>query len=145
MAVPDFTIAPVERDDLPILAQFLHSSKQALSINRLIFLNWPNDELQMQMYTGAVTGGFESSEMHDFKAVNNETKEIIGYIVFQKNGGKTDDEIAIRNRQVAESQIPEGINPPLMTDVNNATLEISKPADKIDHVGKVFSVLYEAG
>lgn len=141
MAAPNYSIAPVSREDLPVLAQFLHSSKQALSINRLIFLQWPNDKLQMQMYTGAVTGGFESSDMHDFKAVDSETGEIIGYIVYQQNAAKTDKEIEARNKKIAESEktLPDGINPPLMSDVNNATLEISKPADKLDHVGKARS------
>ncbi|KAJ5220223.1 hypothetical protein N7468_009427 [Penicillium chermesinum] len=115
MSYPNYTLVPVESEDLPVLAQFLHSSKQALSINRLIFLDWPNDKIQMRMYSGAVKGGFEDPSIKNFKAVDNDTKEIIGYIAFAKKAVATKEEIEAQNKNFAEQKTPEGINPPLFT------------------------------
>ncbi|KAJ5730573.1 uncharacterized protein N7483_005081 [Penicillium malachiteum] len=42
----NYRIERVEKDDLPFLGKFIHSAKLALSINRLLYLNWPNEELQ---------------------------------------------------------------------------------------------------
>ncbi|KAJ6157668.1 hypothetical protein N7470_005260 [Penicillium chermesinum] len=138
MSYPNYTLVPVESEDLPVLAQFLHSSKQALSINRLIFLDWPNDKIQMRMYSGAVKGGFEDPSIKNFKAVDNDTKEIIGYIAFAKKAVATKEEIEAQNKNFAEQKTPEGINPPLYAEVNNAILQISKDFHKIEHVELVY-------
>ncbi|KAE8141607.1 hypothetical protein BDV38DRAFT_278960 [Aspergillus pseudotamarii] len=50
MTAPNYTIRPVELSDIPALGDLLYTSKLALTINRLLFRNWPNEAVQRQNY-----------------------------------------------------------------------------------------------
>ncbi|KAJ6114492.1 hypothetical protein N7486_000270 [Penicillium sp. IBT 16267x] len=120
----NYSIHPVVSSDLPTLGKFIHSAKLALSINRLIFLNWPNEKLQSELYNHAVHSGYENPAAECFKAVDNVTQEIIGYIVLER---KIPEEARTSDQKVEpEQDVPDGLNPPLLAEVTNATIQIAK-------------------
>lgn len=130
----DYSIHPVVASDLSALGKFIHSAKLALSINRLIFLDWPNEELQSKSYYQAVQSGHENPAAECFKAVDNVTEEIIGYIVL---GRKQPEESENLDREVkADQNVPDGLNPPLLAEVVNATTQIAKEVEKTHRYGE---------
>lgn len=142
MAAPKYSISPVSSSDLPTLASFTHTSKLALSINRLIFKQWPNEALQRTLYTNAVNSAYEDPSMECFKAVEEESNEIIGYFVIARKQpvSSKGESAADANDQNASGgqDIPDGLNPGLLTEVNNATAQIAKDTDGIERFGKSF-------
>ncbi|KAJ5769433.1 hypothetical protein N7520_003992 [Penicillium odoratum] len=129
----DYTVNPVTSSDLPALTNLIHSAKLALSINRLIFLNWPNEKLQVTLYSRAVQGGYDDPVTECFKAVDNETQEIIGYIVLERKTPQDSQE-----SEKTERSVPDGLNPPLLADVENATRQIAKEVNDMHR----FDVIY---
>lgn len=83
MASLKYYIAPVTKADLPTLANLFHSAKLPLSINRLIFNKWPNEELQIKLYTDTVEGAIADPDTVSFKAVDDSNR-IIGYLVLSR-------------------------------------------------------------
>ncbi|KAJ5917887.1 hypothetical protein N7454_010262 [Penicillium verhagenii] len=118
-----YAIYPVISSDLPALGNLIHAAKLALSINRLIFLNWPNEKLQSSLYSQAVRTGYENPAAECFKAVDNETGEIIGYIVLTRKTPESKDK---NSQGDVEQTVPDGLNPPLLAEVTNATKQIAE-------------------
>ncbi|KAJ5120166.1 hypothetical protein N7448_010835 [Penicillium atrosanguineum] len=137
MAAPNYTIAPVLESDLPFLANFLHVAKLSLSINRLIFKDWPNDAVQMQMYTGAVRGGFSDPSMESFKAVDSDSDEIIGYFALARKQPVEETSVDAENKD-SNQVIPDGLNPGLFEEVVKATDQISKKVEAMDRFELVY-------
>ncbi|KAJ5538672.1 hypothetical protein N7494_008151 [Penicillium frequentans] len=132
----NYSIHPVVSSDLPALGKFIHSAKVSLSINRLIFLDWPNEKLQSESYYQAVQSGYANPAARCFKAVDNATEEIIGYIVL---GRKKPEESENTDREVeAEGSIPDGLNPPLLAEVNNATRRIAKEVEETHRLDVIY-------
>lgn len=142
MTAPKYSISPVSSFDLPTLANFIHSSKLALSINRVIFQPWPNEPLQRTLYTNAVESAYEDPSMECFKAVEDESNEIIGYIVIaqkQPVNSKEKPSTDTNNQNASSRQdIPDGLNPGLLTEVTNGAAEIAKDTEEIDRFGKTY-------
>lgn len=136
MTPPNYSILPVVEADLPFLANFIHAAKLRLSINRLLFLDWPNGEAQMKMYTAAVISGFEDPATECFKAVDLETNEIIGYLVIaRKRPSQEPPEYEIS--RYSDSNTPEGLNPHVFAQVVTASAEIEKETKNTDFLGEL--------
>ncbi|KAJ5621561.1 hypothetical protein N7528_006344 [Penicillium herquei] len=132
----DFRIERIDREDLPFLGKFIHSAKLALSINRLIYLNWPDEELQSAQYLRAVTSGFHNTSAECFKAIDNVTGEIVGYINIT---GKSQEAENLSDKNPdPKAPIPDGLNPPLLAEVDNAVSEIAKETDGMER----FAITY---
>ena len=140
MAALNYSISPVSSSDLPTLASFTHSSKLALSINRLIFQPWPNEPVQRALYTHAVESAYEDPSMKCFKAVEDESNEIIGYFVIARRqpvSSKGEPSTDTNSHNASGGQdMPDGLNLGLLTEVNKATAEIAKDTEGIDRLGK---------
>lgn len=80
--------------------------------------------------------------MECFKAVEEESNEIIGYFVIARKQpvSSKGESAADANDQNASGgqDIPDGLNPGLLTEVNNATAQIAKDTDGIERFGKSF-------
>ncbi|KAJ6016219.1 hypothetical protein N7540_010810 [Penicillium herquei] len=125
----DYRIERIEKEDLPFLGKFIHSAKLALSINRLLYLNWPNDELQSTQYSRAVNSGYHDPSSECFKAIDNATQEIVGYIVITTESKKSVNPL---DQKTDPKPIPEGLNPPLLAEINHAVSEIAKETEEMD-------------
>lgn len=135
MAAPNY-IAPVSESDLPFLASFIHAAKLRLSINRLIFNDWPNDAFQKQMYSDAVQSGYSASSTECFKAVHSDSNEIIGYFVLGRRRQPAEETSIGAGSEDSNNVIPEGLNPGLFREVMDATTQIAKEREAIDRFGR---------
>ncbi|KAJ5201383.1 uncharacterized protein N7498_006046 [Penicillium cinerascens] len=135
MAAPKYSIASVSEPDLPFLANFIHAAKLSLSINRLIFKDWPNEALQKQMYSEAVQDGYSNPSMECFKAVDVDSNEIVGYFVLARK--RPVKESLIDSGSEGEA-IPDGFNLGLFREMTDATIQIAKQTDAIDR----FEIVY---
>ncbi|KAJ5572502.1 hypothetical protein N7450_009486 [Penicillium hetheringtonii] len=137
MAASNYSILPVMEADLPFLAEFIHAAKLRLTINRLLFEDWPNDPVQTKMYTNAVRSGFKDPDTEGFKAVDNNSKEIVGYFVLaRKRPSQKPPQYEIR--EISSQGTPEGLNPLLFAEVMAASAKIEKEVEGTDHFDLVY-------
>lgn len=54
MSAPGYTLRPVQSSDIPVLGDLLYNSKLALTINRLLFKDWPNEAAQRRNYAAVL-------------------------------------------------------------------------------------------
>lgn len=130
---PSIALERVQQEDLEELTTLLHANKFALSINRLIIQDWPNDEAQKKLYINAVEGALHADAIEDWKAVDKETGKIAGYIAFTIQEPKGDYE---RSFKESSENIPDGVVPELLRAVNEATDVINKATPNVRRVGK---------
>jgi hypothetical protein len=134
MASPEYSIVPVLEADLPFLANLTHAAKLSLSINRLIFENWPNEVLQKEMYSNAVLRGYSEPSLECFKAVDANSNEIIGYFVLARKQPVEEDLIDNGN-EASRQATPDGLNRGLYGELITATTKIAKRTEAIDRFG----------
>lgn len=134
MVAPKYSIASVSEPDLPFLATFINTAKLSLSINRLIFEDWPNEALQKQMYSSAVQDGYSDPSMECFKAVDVDFNEIVGYFVLARKRPVKESPVD-SGSEGAQQAIPDGFNLGLFKELNNAIVHIAKQTDAIDRFG----------
>ncbi|RDW62086.1 hypothetical protein BP6252_11519 [Coleophoma cylindrospora] len=125
-----YSIVPITAEDLPTLAAFVYTSKQQLTINRVLWKDWPNEAAQRANYTNAVEGAFKDPLSETFKVVDDESGEILGHVVLSrkvpvggdvKNTG-TDDE----GEGSQDEKVPKGLNLEVAGEVGEAVKEIDK-------------------
>ncbi|RSM07408.1 hypothetical protein CEP52_005261 [Fusarium oligoseptatum] len=128
------SIRPVAGPDLSLLAEFVHSSKLCLTINRLLYLDWPNEAAQKHQYRRAVESSFNNDTIQCLKAVDEESNELVGYLVLTPKTPveeSRDTEIGI---DVEEQGVPEGMHAGVWSAVNNAAAEINRQTDSLDQL-----------
>jgi GNAT superfamily N-acetyltransferase len=131
MSTTTHSIYPATESDLPIFAHNLHESKLALTINRVLWKDWPNDAAQRPQYTNAIESSFKNDSSDMFKVVDDETGTIVGHLVVT----------LIKPQKVEEgdgkANMPGGVNP----DVFKTVMEFAKEVDTfrdVEHFGKFF-------
>lgn len=129
MASP-YSILPVAPSDLPTIAEFLYSSKLKLTINRLLFKDWPNEAAQRRQYTGAVEGALADPNTESLKAVDAASGEIVGYLAVTRKS-------ATRPAAEVEKSVPEAFNPEVYQAVIRAAGELSKEMEGVDHLSNL--------
>ncbi|CAL5869012.1 uncharacterized protein PFLUO_LOCUS3240 [Penicillium psychrofluorescens] len=138
MLPPKHSILPISGSDLPTLAEFLHTSKLALTVNRLIFKHWPNDATQLPLYTEAVESGFSDPSMECLKVVDDETGDIVGYLALSRKQAEKEAENPAGSEEDPESNAPDGLNMPVFKEIMNAVSEITKEFEAIDRFGNAY-------
>lgn len=126
-------IERVEENNLGELTALLHATKLALSINRLIIQDWPNDPAQEKLYRGAVEGALHSEGIEDWKATDESAGKIIGYLAQTVQDPKFKDKNDSENSQ---SQVPEGVVPEVYEAVMQATNTITDATRNVRRIGK---------
>ncbi|OJJ96420.1 hypothetical protein ASPACDRAFT_63354 [Aspergillus aculeatus ATCC 16872] len=137
------TISRIESSDLPFLAEFIHSAKLSLSINRLLYQPWPNETVQRKQYTGAVEGAFADASMECFKATTEgDLNAIIGYMVLAKKTATKQDPLApVPAKSVPPDNLPsapEGMNPGVLAEVSAANVEVGRATENIDRYELIY-------
>jgi hypothetical protein len=140
MSVPNHSLFPVAGSDLPTLASFLLSCKQALTINRLLFQNWPNDAAQKPLYTAAVGGGHSDPSVDDFKIVDDESGDLVGYLALTRKRPSVKEPPAEKENGDGKQSIPEGLHPLVFAEVMKAVTEIAGEMEGVDHYGRVLTI-----
>ncbi|RDW66944.1 hypothetical protein BP5796_09693 [Coleophoma crateriformis] len=124
-----YSIVPISAEDLPTLAAFVYTSKQQLTINRVLWKDWPNEAAQRANYTNAVEGAFKDPLSETFKVVDDESGEILGHVVLSrkipvgdvKNTDKDD-----KGEGSEDEKVPKGLDPEVAGAVEEAVKEIDK-------------------
>ncbi|KAL4749892.1 hypothetical protein BDW72DRAFT_204334 [Aspergillus terricola var. indicus] len=109
---PIYTFRQVERSDLDALEELLFTSKLSLTINRLLFNDWPNEAAQRRNYRAALAQqDFESGDRESLGVIDNASGKLIGWL-------------ALRRRQ-PELSDAEHFNPDVYNAVMKAVRELS--------------------
>jgi hypothetical protein len=134
------SIHPVTPDDLPTLIQFLHESKLALTINRLLWKDWPNDICQRPQYINAIESSFKSESCEIFKAVEDESGSIVGHLVLTLRKPATSEVKGAVEEGDGKPKIPKGINEEILAVVATFAAEVDTLKD-VEHLGESFPLL----
>jgi hypothetical protein len=86
-------ISAPEEKDIQVLGDLLLRSKLSLSVNRLLWKNWPNETAQREQYTAAVASALKHPNMLDLKATDSQTGQIVGYTCLTKKERKAQPEV----------------------------------------------------
>lgn len=128
------SILHVSESDFTTLAEFIHSSKLSLAINGFLYDDWPNEAAQKPIYRQAVESSFNNPESHCLKAVDQESGDILGYLVLTRKrpgqGSSPEEE------STAGQEVPEGMNRDVFCAVAQAVNIINQETDKLDRLGK---------
>ena len=134
------SILPVSSSDLPIIGDFLYSSKLSLTINRLLFKDWPNEATQRPLYAGAVESGFKDPSVECLKVVDDDSRDIVGYLGLKRKRPANKEQYTDAGNGGGKQNIPDGLNPDVLSAVSTAVTEIAKEMEGTDHFGRVFSI-----
>jgi hypothetical protein len=137
MSIPNHSILPVSASDLPTLANFVRLSKLPLTINRLLFKDWPNESAQIAVYTNSVESAFKDPSIDFLKVVDDISGEILGHLVLTR---KRSDNTELSKREgegEGNQQIPDGFEPEVYAAVVSAGTEVHKAVEGIDHFGRL--------
>lgn len=139
MSSPSFSIRPVESSDIPTLGDWLAASKLALTINRLIFKDWPNEATQKPIYMDSVAGALKDATIESLKVVDDESGDILGYLALsRKRLAKIElstDEANEDNEDEKQS-VSSALVPDVYEAVMKAVTELVKETEEIDHYGE---------
>jgi hypothetical protein len=133
MASLNITVVPVEKADVPLTAGFLASAKLPLTINRLLWQDWPNHKDQLAQYRQAVEGAFGDPSVQSLKAVDNESGEIVGHLVLSRI--EADKAKLPESKDEEKRKFPAGINPEVSLAVSKAVKEADE-TQGVEHFGK---------
>ena len=136
MSPSNCKILPVSSADVPTLTNLLHASKLSLSINRLLWTDWPNEKAQKAAYGGAVSGALDNPSATSLKAVDDHTGDTIGYIAFERKHPSPSHDDALESSQNAHKpQGPDGANPDVIAELGRALPIVAGEVQGIDRYG----------
>ena len=136
MATP-YSILPVSSSDLPPLADLLHASKLRLTINRLLFRDWPNDAAQKAIYSRAIESGQDDPSVERLKVVDNDTGDIIGFLALTRHCPVKAEQLDDRGSGAEKPDGHEGLDQEVAAMVSETVKEITDEMNGIDHYSKV--------
>lgn len=145
-----YTINPMLESDLPTHLDFLLKSKITLSINRFLFLDWPNEAAQKVQYTKAAKGGFYDDRYECLKVVD-ENGEMVAHLVLlrkAKEGDPDESDSEEDSKEEAtsgagQSEAGSGLDLEFLPNVMNAVREIEEERQGIEHFGKPPPIVFE--
>jgi hypothetical protein len=123
------TIRPASPADFDFLSDWLFKAKLGLTVNRLLYKNWPNETSQRQQYRGAIEGGAKDPLMSYHIALDAEN-EPIGFIALTKKG--------FQEQPVEKSgseKAPDFMNEDVYAEVIRATSAVAKVLNAETHLG----------
>ncbi|KAE8395654.1 hypothetical protein ETB97_011247 [Aspergillus alliaceus] len=130
MSTASYTIRPVQASDIPALADLLYTSKLSLTINRLLFKEWPNEAIQRQNYFRAVDS-IDKSEPESLTVVDKASGEIIGHLAFNRR--LPVQKLEEPKPETGKQDLPDFFNPEVVTAVLSAVAELKQDTKSIDH------------
>lgn len=130
------SIQPATEADLPTIAEFVHESKLALTINRVLFYDWPNDAAQRPVYRNAVESSFRDPDSETLKVIDNESGSIVGHLVLsRKTPAKAKSATVTAEGSDEKPKAPDGMNQEVFDTVKKYAPEMDTEKN-VDHLGK---------
>jgi hypothetical protein len=129
------TISPLTPADHPAMAISLFEAKLPLTINRLLWQSWPNEEGQMAQYARTAETSSQNADMERLKVVDDASGNMIGHVVVtRKRPNPSNDHVRVEDSE-GNKPVPEGMNEPVFRAVVSAGVELDTHKD-IDHFGR---------
>lgn len=129
--VAKHTILSLPASDLQASADLIHASKLSLTINRLLYKNWPATETQKAQCLYAVTNASHDPTIESFKVEDPDTKELTGYLALSRKQPKEGKQAPILAAN-ADGKFEQGI----LEWVNAASQELLGEFEGVDHFRK---------
>ncbi|KAI0965947.1 hypothetical protein F4678DRAFT_451277 [Xylaria arbuscula] len=141
MPVPNHSVAPVTKDDIPTVSGFLQDSKLHLAINRFLIKDWPNFSFQNVNYARAIEGSLSNPQSTSLKVVNDTSGKIVAYICYTKRPSgpvkheKLDPE---GDESLANEEVPDGFVPDVYRAVMNADKELEPNLNTDEYISLTY-------
>lgn len=132
----NISILPVSEADLPILSDFLHTSKISLTINRLLVKDWPSEKMQRKHYADVIAGSLQDSSNELLKSVDTSTGQIVGFVVLTRK--RPVPSIGSGNKgggDVEAPKAPNWMNPLVFEAVMSGSDCVTQPTDDMERFG----------
>lgn len=131
MSSDKYTIRPFETGDVTATGELLFTQKLGLTINRLLFKNWPNEEAQRKNYTSTLAN-LDPASMESLTVVENASGEIVGHLTMtrKKPAPKTENP-----GNGKEGEVPDHFNPAVLSTVMKVAGELDAVMKDTDHIG----------
>lgn len=146
MPIPNYSIAPITKDDIPAIGTFLFNSKLQLAINRFLITDWPNLPLQKPHYTGAIERALSDPDTTSLKVVNDITGEPVAHLFYTKKatlhrrvegGGKSASEGDGGDKEMKmKKDVPAGFNPDVYQTVMDFVEELEPEFETDEYMGE---------
>jgi hypothetical protein len=140
MPVPAYSLVPFAKEDLSVVADFLHTCKLALPINRLLIKDWPNPAVQKPMYHGAITGSFDNPDVVKLKAVDDSSGALLGFVVFTRKRPDGAGDSAGTGAAPSPPATPAGLDDRVFQAVVATDMAFRDAIKNTDHIGKSCTV-----
>lgn len=148
MTSEKYTIRPFEAVDIAATGELLYTQKLGLTINRLLFKNWPNEEVQRKNYTSTLAN-LDPATMEPLTVVENASGEIVGHLTMTRKKPAPKDEGPSNGSGSGngkEEEIPNHFNPDVLSTVMKVANELDAVMKDTDHIGTfhriVLSITY---
>lgn len=122
-------ITVAERTDSDTFSAWLLESKLTLTVNRLLWKNWPNVEAQKPHYAESIEGGWADPAMTYYKATDS-TGAVLGFLALSKK------QAAPADKAEKVTDCPEVMNEHVFRGVMKAVADICKVTDIEHRYGK---------
>lgn len=132
----NYTFRPVQSSDAAVLGGILYRSKLALTVNRLLFKDWPNEAIQLQNYTSTIEG-MDDSTADSVSVVDNDSGDVIGLLALTRRKQAPAEEPA-ESADAPQPEVPGFFNAEVLGAVMAAVDELTGETKVVDHYGRAF-------
>lgn len=133
----NYTFRPVQSSDAAVLGGILYRSKRALTINRLLFNDWPNEAIQLQNYTSTIEG-MDDTMADSLSVVDNDSGDVVGLLALTRKKQAPAGESEKKAADASQEETPGFFNVEVLGAVMAAVDELAVET-KVDHYGRAFS------
>ncbi|KAJ0422004.1 hypothetical protein BJY00DRAFT_311406 [Aspergillus carlsbadensis] len=139
-APPSYKLTPFDASHIPQTAELLLASKLGLTINRLLFNNWPNEAVQRRNYT-AVLENLSGSGIEALSVLDERSGDVVGHLSITRKmpvqgmsmsmgASEEEEEDGLRK---APQDVPDFFNREVLAAVQAAVTELSSGLEDVDH------------
>lgn len=132
MAAPVSVLAATTAD-LSVLGDFLYSSKLALTINRVLVKDWPNEANQIKNYSASIASSLVDPNVECLKAVDVQSGNVVGFIVLGRKKPTKSPQSPGEDESVSAWTAPDWMNSDLFDEVMQASAYLDQQSETFDH------------
>ncbi|KAL2822233.1 hypothetical protein BDW59DRAFT_180907 [Aspergillus cavernicola] len=142
MAATNYTIRAREPSDIPATGELLYRSKLSLTINRLLFKNWPNEEVQRKNYKSALEN-VDSSTVESLSVIDNASGDVLGLLDIMRkrpatNINQASTPVVEKDKGSAPLEGPDYFNPEVLSAVQTASMALDRVMEETDHIKLIY-------
>ncbi|KAI3328154.1 hypothetical protein F4824DRAFT_430560 [Ustulina deusta] len=137
MPIPNHSVVPITKDDIPTIGTFLQNSKLQLAINRFLVHDWPNFPLQKAHYTRAIEGGVSNPQTTSLKVINHTSGQPVAHLFYTKKASRfaeNDKPAARKKEEQTKNEVPVGFAPEVYWAAMNAAKSLEPNFDTDEYI-----------